>query len=94
MELAQHLGITFLPVILESQENLKLKRIKYRCRTSRICMSESLGLQWIVLFKKGINFIIFLYFIQHCFVCRPSVSIVSGNAGIALRTVENMALMI
>ncbi len=89
-ELAQHLGITFLPVILESQENwTELKRIKYWCRTSRICMSESSGLQWLVLFKKGIFFsfffFFFLYFIQHCFVCRPSDSTVSEDAGIEPR---------
>ncbi len=33
-------------------------------------------------FKKGGLFLFFLYFIQLCFICRPSDSTVSEDAGI------------
>ncbi len=34
------------------------------------------------------------YFIQHCFICRPSESTVSVDAGIELRTVATLALAV
>jgi hypothetical protein len=40
-----------------------------------------------------IIFSFFLYCIQHCFICRPSDSTVSEDAGIEPRTVATMALM-
>jgi hypothetical protein len=33
-----------------------------------------------------------MYFIQHCFICRPSDSTVSEDAGIEPRTVATLAL--
>jgi hypothetical protein len=35
--------------------------------------------------------IFFLYFIQHWFICRPSDSTVSEDAGVGPRTVETLA---
>ena len=35
-----------------------------------------------------------MYFIQHCFICRPSDSIVSKDAGIEPRTVATSALVV
>ncbi len=37
-------------------------------------------------------FLFFLYDIQHCFICRPSDSTVSEDAGIEPRTVATTAL--
>ncbi len=37
--------------------------------------------------KQGGFFGMYRYFIQHCFICRPSESTVSEDAGIELRTV-------
>jgi hypothetical protein len=36
----------------------------------------------------------FMYCIQHCFICRPSDSTVSEDAGIELRTVATTALIV
>jgi hypothetical protein len=43
---------------------------------------------------KGDLFLVFLlmYVIQHCFICRPSDSTVSEDAGIEPRTVATLAL--
>jgi hypothetical protein len=38
------------------------------------------------------DFFHFMYIIQHCFICRPSDSIVSEDAGIEPRTVATLAL--
>ncbi len=35
-----------------------------------------------------------MYFIQHCFICRPSDSTVSEDAGIEPRTVATTALIV
>ncbi len=35
-----------------------------------------------------------MYFIQHCFICRPSDSLVSADAGIEPRTVATSALAV
>jgi hypothetical protein len=35
-----------------------------------------------------------IYYIQHCFICRPSDSTVSEDAGIEPRTVTNSALAV
>ena len=47
-------------------------------------------------FHKGNSFWIFLfmYVIQHCFICRPSDSAESEDAGIEPRTVATLALAI
>jgi hypothetical protein len=38
-----------------------------------------------VLLGVGRDFLVFKYFIQHCFICRPSGSTVSEDAGIEPR---------
>jgi hypothetical protein len=43
-------------------------------------------------FFKGDFFNFFQYFIQHCFICRPSDFTVSEDAGIGPRTVATLAL--
>jgi hypothetical protein len=40
------------------------------------------------------NFYLFMYFILHCFICRPSDSTVSEDAGIEPRTVATSALAV
>jgi hypothetical protein len=35
-----------------------------------------------------------MYYIQHCFMCRPSDSTVSADAGIGPRTVATSALVV
>jgi hypothetical protein len=45
-------------------------------------------------FKRGIFGDFFYYFIQHCFICRPSESTVSQDAGIEPRTVATTALAV
>jgi hypothetical protein len=40
------------------------------------------------------NFLIFMHDIQHCFLCRPSDSTVSEDAGIEPRTVATTALTV
>jgi hypothetical protein len=44
-------------------------------------------------FFKGdfMDFFLFMYDIQHCFICRPSDSTVSEDAGIEPRTVATTA---
>jgi hypothetical protein len=48
----------------------------------------------VLIFLKGNIFRFFHYFIQHCFICRPSDSTVSEDAGIKPRTVATMALAV
>jgi hypothetical protein len=43
-------------------------------------------------FYRWIFWYTFIYFIQHCSICRPSDSTVSGDAGIELRTVLTLTL--
>jgi hypothetical protein len=43
-------------------------------------------------FKEQSSVRLFMYFIQHCFICRPSDSTVSTDAGIELKTVATFAL--
>ncbi len=43
-------------------------------------------------FLKRFFLFLFMYVIQNCFICRPSDSTVSENAGIAPRTVATLAL--
>jgi hypothetical protein len=38
-----------------------------------------------------LDFFLLLYVIQHCFICRPSDSTVSADAGIEPRTVATLA---
>ncbi len=45
-------------------------------------------------FLKGDFWIFFLYFMQHCFICRPSESTESEDAGIQPRTVATTALVV
>jgi hypothetical protein len=47
-------------------------------------------------FLKGdfLNFFIFMYIVQHCFICRPPDSNVSEDAGIESRTVATFALTV
>jgi hypothetical protein len=41
--------------------------------------------------KKNVDFfLLFMYEIQHCFICRPSDSTVTENAGIGARTVATI----
>jgi hypothetical protein len=42
--------------------------------------------------RKGRFFKVFMYFIQHCFICRPSDSTLSEDAGIEPKTVATSAL--
>jgi hypothetical protein len=41
-----------------------------------------------------LDFLIFTYYIQHCFICRPSDSTVLTDAGIEPRTVASGALQL
>ncbi len=43
---------------------------------------------------KFFKFFLCMYFIQHCFICRPSDSTVSEDAGIEPRTVATAALAV
>jgi hypothetical protein len=45
-------------------------------------------------FNRGIFLEFFMYFIQNCFICRSSDSIVLEDAGIEPRTVATLALAI
>ncbi len=46
-------------------------------------------------FSRGIFLVFFcMYFIQHCFICRPSDSTVSDNAGIEPRPLATLALVV
>jgi hypothetical protein len=48
-----------------------------------------------IFFKVGIfGFYFFMYDFQHCFICRPSDSTVSEDAGIEPRTVVTTALAV
>ncbi len=51
---------------------------------------------WIRKNKGGffLDFFFFMYDIQHCFICRPSDSSVSEDAGIESRTVATIALAV
>ncbi len=44
--------------------------------------------------REFFGFFLFMYYIQHCFICRPSGSTVSEDAGIEPRTVATMALAV
>jgi hypothetical protein len=46
------------------------------------------------IYVKNIGFFLFMYDIQHCFICRPSDSTVSEDAGIGPRTVATTAIFI
>ncbi len=50
------------------------------------------SLQVSALTSRGIFYRFFHYFIQHCFICRPSESTVSEDAGIKPRTVATTAV--
>ncbi len=47
-----------------------------------------------VTYIKNDYFVFFMFFIQHCFICRPSDSTVSEDAGIGPRTVATLALAV
>jgi hypothetical protein len=44
--------------------------------------------------REFLDFFFFMYDIQHCFICRPSDSTVSEDAGIGPRTVATTALAV
>ncbi len=45
-------------------------------------------------FTRGYFLVFFMYIIQHCFICRPSESTVSEDAGIEPWTVANLTLAV
>ncbi len=49
---------------------------------------------WLCVWDAGTRTNLSQYFIQHCFICRPSASTVSENAGIQPRTVATTALAV
>jgi hypothetical protein len=57
---------------------------------------EELPMCWHIIDVKGGIFCIFffMYDIQHCFICRPSDSTVSEDAGLKPRTVATTALAV
>jgi hypothetical protein len=59
-----------------------------------ICLC-SLAVGWgVALNYQQANFCFFMNFIQHCFICCPSDSIVSEEAGIEPRTVATSAMAV
>ena len=68
---------------------------KPRCRDLFLCENARKKYQDYIFTKvknKTNLFFIFMYVIQHCFICRPSDSAVSEDAGIEARTVATFAL--
>jgi hypothetical protein len=57
------------------------------------------GVKWAILTVNGeskgefFGFFLFMYDIQHCFICRPSDSTVSEDAGIEPRTVVKVVYL-
>jgi hypothetical protein len=49
---------------------------------------------WAQIYISKGGFFLFMYDIQHCFICRPSDSTVSEDAGIEPRTVATLALAV
>jgi hypothetical protein len=45
------------------------------------------------IYKKAQN-VCFMYFIQHCFICRPQIALVSENARIGPKTVATLELAV
>jgi hypothetical protein len=45
-------------------------------------------------FFRAMSAYVFVYFIQHCFICHPSDSTVLEDAGIELRTVARFAFVV
>ncbi len=64
---------------------IKERKESYECNTKIMHITRT--------FVKGdfLDFLLFMYYIQHCFICRPSDSTVSKDAGIEPRTVASTA---
>jgi hypothetical protein len=68
---------------------------KPRCRDLFLCENARKKYQDYIFTKvknKTNLFFIFMYVIQHCFICRPSDSAVSEDAGIEPRIFATLAL--
>ncbi len=67
----------------------------YIGRTELVVQSKDIIIVIMIIFKQGGIFSFFcMFFIQHCFICRPSDSTVPEDAGIEPRTVATFALAV
>ncbi len=60
-------------------------------RNSGTLLHIQYGTHFTDIFIEDLDFF-YVFFIQHCFICRPSNSIVSEDAGIEPRTYATLAL--
>jgi hypothetical protein len=81
-----------LPVQILLQGNLAL--MHFSSPFSSVFFKLSYHNTFHRLYEGGfcLDFFLFMYVIQHCFICRPADSTVSEDAGIEPRTVANLAL--
>jgi hypothetical protein len=66
-------------------------QIRVDCREKETA-SEKITLSALLLKNILLELFLFFYFIQHCFICRPSDFTVSEDASIEPRTVATLAL--
>jgi hypothetical protein len=67
---------------------------RYKTHCLRLCTVNTKSKLVVAYEVYILNRPVFLYYIQHCFICRPSDSTVSKDAGIEPRTVAPGALAV
>jgi hypothetical protein len=78
--------------VIESCAYLALYSVRHR--NVLVCSDTSLSLFIFFYFFYFFLYFFFSYYIQHCFICRPSDSTVPTDAGIEPRTVATGALAV
>jgi hypothetical protein len=68
-----------------------LRRTLHRQRGWGVCVLQYGANVLYIYFLGGFIYYFFSYYIQHCFICRPSDSTVPTDAGIEPRTVATGA---
>jgi hypothetical protein len=79
--------MTKLRIRTQEANCLRIQRIRIRAHNTANLHEEKNTYRGIFLV-----FFLLMYVIQHCFICRPSDSTVSEDAGIEPRTVTTLAL--
>jgi hypothetical protein len=77
---------------------LNIKILQKKDRQIKVCFKKQspiVSFFFLCFFnKQGVFLDIFMNYIQHCFICHPSDSTVSEDAGIEPRTVATLALAV
>ncbi len=75
------------------RRNTEIRALHIIC--TLVVKSKDISIVIMIIYKQGEFFSFFcMYFIQHCFICRPSDSTVPEDPGIEPRTVATFALAV